>query len=128
MPNLEIFQGKKTPAHSFLLGLMDSANSWIYIASAKLRKNLNRRSFIAMIGMPPEVLPEIWTKVCTSFRIAKLKPLHLLWLLNWLHLYQTDDASAVVWKVARDTFTKYRNSALHALHDTLDEVRTLFIS
>lgn len=113
---------KGRPRQSFLFGIMSLSQYWINIASAKLHARLNPRSFVSMFGMPPAVLPVIWTKISSSFKILKLKPLHLLWLLNWLHLYQTEDASAILWRVARETFTKYRDSALFALHDTLDEV------
>jgi len=95
---------------------------WLEIASSHQKVPINRRRFSALIGLKPEVVSVLWVLVADRLRAEHQDPLHLLWLLYWFKVYDTDDICSITWAVDRGTFGLHRDICLMVLYESLDLV------
>lgn len=76
------------------------------------------RCFRALFGVDPVVCSHVYLKYGEHI----CKPIHLLWLLNFLKEYVTLDSHAAKWNVSPNTFSNTVWSTLQHLVLNMNEV------
>lgn len=71
--------------------------------------------------MTPYELEFIWIKIkidCMNTK-PKDKKKHLLWAMNFMRVYETEDRNSMIWKVGRSNFRLHVFSVIGHLHNNL---------
>lgn len=77
-----------------------------------------------MIGVSPLVVATIWAEIPEHAReAAGVKPVHLLWLLNWFKKYDTVLGAHVPWHVSDKTFRVHVDQMLFLVYDHVHFIR-----
>ena len=97
----------------------------------KLERNLcaytiNKRCR-SHIGVSFEVCADVWNRITTNGSIPeKAMPKHLLWTLNFMFLYETDNVLATRWEADTKTLKKWIWAMIDSIMTLKKEVVSLF--
>lgn len=76
----------------------------------------NVRKFRSHFNLLPEVVSEVWSRICTADCI---RPVHLLYALYFLNVYPTNIRGGTFFKVHPDIFIKYSKLVIIYLNQNL---------
>jgi len=81
----------------------------------------NEQTWQSVIGVSVAVVQLVWASIPQDvIERFQLLPVHLLWLLSWLRLYDTWPVAAIRWHVCEKTFRVHVKEMLLLLHEHLN--------
>jgi hypothetical protein len=69
--------------------------------------NGNQRSFVALFGIRPLKIFQLWGLIVESGNVAKIAPRHLMWTLLFLRSYSREEVLATMVGVSEKTMRKW---------------------
>lgn len=97
--------------------------SWASIWMAGTQSSFTPSKWAAHIGLSFAVLSVLWAKLPgTEVSRLGIEPVHLLWLVTWLRLYEAWEVAATRWHCCEKTYRVRVKQILELLYMNLDEI------
>lgn len=77
--------------------------------------------WMALFGVSPQIVSVLWSEI-PNFEKEQfaLRPVHLLWTLHWLRIYNTWEACSALWRVNEKTVRRHVKAVMRLLNQYLD--------
>ena len=97
-------------------------DTWLDIFATNIStKSRAKRSWQKAIGVPIEVVRDLWEKYFSTQH--NFQPIHLLWFLSFLHAYAPNDwMLSAIWTVGEQLYHDTVFKVLNYLEGRIDEV------